>query len=552
MRPRVSVIMIFLNAEKFIEEAITSVLEQTYDVWELLLVDDGSTDRSTTIAREYARTYPAKIRYFEHTNHQNLGMSASRNLGLSNAAGENIAFLDADDVWFAHALERQVEILAAHPQAAMVYGGAQMWYSWTGDPNDTSRDYMRRLGVDRAQLFGPQELIPLFLLKTFPTPAMCSLMVRHQVARQVGGFEKTFRSMYEDQVFITKVCLGNSVLVANECWSRYRQHPDSSCAIAQQNEYFHLTQPNKAHENFLIWLERHLLEQNITTPALRQALRKAQRPYRVPFMFESRKIYQGVRRRMKRYAIRLGQQPILAPLDQFLRSRYRPESYTPPVNKVRPADLQRVTPISRCFGLERGQPVDRYYIEQFLALHAYDIRGRVLEIGDNSYTRAFGLDRVAVSNILHVVEGNSQATIVGDLTSADHIPSDTFDCIILTQTLHLIYDIDAAIATIYRILKPGGIVLATFPGISQISQDEWSSTWYWSFTSQSAQRFFGKVFSRHNILVGVYGNVRAATAFLYGLASHELETKELDYRDPQYEVLITVRAVKPHKNVFEN
>lgn len=129
----------------------------------------------------------------------------------------------------------------------------------------------------------------------------------------------------------------------------------------------------------------------------------------------------------------------------------------------------------------------------------------------------------------------------------DHIPSNTFDCFILTQTLQLIYDVRAAIKTSYRILKPGGVLLATFPGLSQKNHPGYMERWedLWRFTSTSAQRMFLEVFPSQNLQVQAHGNVLVATAFLYGLAAEELRQEELDYPDPDYEVLITVRAVKP-------
>ena len=139
-----------------------------------------------------------------------------------------------------------------------------------------------------------------------------------------------------------------------------------------------------------------------------------------------------------------------------------------PLGGARFGNLRRVVPISRYFGFDRGQPVDRHYVERFLARHAADVRGRVLEVGDDSYTRQFGGDRVTVRDVLHVNEHNPQATIVDDLASGERIPSDAFDCVILTQTLHLVYDIQAAVRTLHRILKPGGVLLLTVPGISQL------------------------------------------------------------------------------------
>ena len=218
----------------------------------------------------------------------------------------------------------------------------------------------------------------------------------------------------------------------------------------------------------------------------------------------------------------------------------------PPVGWVRMGSLRRLTPISSSFGFNLGRPIDRYYIESFLARQADDIQGRVLEVADNSYTRAFGGRRVTQSDVLDVVKDNLQATIIADLACGENLPSDTFDCIILTQTLHLIYDVQAAIQTLYRILQPGGILLATFPGISQSTTDDRAAagSWYWGFTAHSADRLFKETFAPENVRVEAYGNVLATIAFLHGLAAEELRPKELDYRDPRYDLLVTVRAVR--------
>ncbi|MEP6888556.1 MAG: class I SAM-dependent methyltransferase [Nitrospirales bacterium] len=215
-----------------------------------------------------------------------------------------------------------------------------------------------------------------------------------------------------------------------------------------------------------------------------------------------------------------------------------------PIGHVRFGDLRRLIPFSRHFGYDRGLPIDRYYIENFLARHAGAIQGRVLEIGDAAYTNRFGGARVTISDVLHVAP-RRQATIVGDLTQADHIPSDTFDCIILTQTLHLIFDVRRALQTVYRILKPGGVLLATFPGITQIDHGEWAESWYWNFTTRSSRRLFHEVFLPESCDIEAIGNVLVASAFLYGLGVEELHREELDYNDRDYEFLITARAQKP-------
>lgn len=218
----------------------------------------------------------------------------------------------------------------------------------------------------------------------------------------------------------------------------------------------------------------------------------------------------------------------------------------PPVGKVRWGSLRRVTPFNRDWGSIRGLPVDRYYIEEFLAKNSVDIQGRVLEVKDNTYTRKYGGDRVTKSDVLHKDDGYPYATIVADITTAEHIPDDSFDCIIFTQTLQFIFDVKAAISTLYRILKPGGVLLVTLPGITQISRydlEHWGD--YWRFTSLTAQLLFQEVFPKDNVKVQAHGNVLGATALLYGVASGELLPDELDTDDPDYEVLITIRAVKP-------
>ena len=208
--------------------------------------------------------------------------------------------------------------------------------------------------------------------------------------------------------------------------------------------------------------------------------------------------------------------------------------------------LRRTTPIGRHFGAERGTPIDRYYIETFLKNHAGDIRGTVLEFGDDTYTRRFGRD-VVRAEVAHGSEGNRSATIVTDITTGAGIADATFDCIIATQLLPFVFDTRAVIRTFHRILKPGGIVLVTTPGVShQISRlDMERSGDYWRFTSLSLRKVFEEVFPPSGITVETFGNVLTAAAFLYGLAAEELEPRELDVHDRDYEVSIALRAVKP-------
>ncbi len=236
-------------------------------------------------------------------------------------------------------------------------------------------------------------------------------------------------------------------------------------------------------------------------------------------------------------------------LKAILPTAIRNKMAVPWVGQVDFGDLRRLEPIDPHFGYSRGKVIDRYYIEKFLADHAQDIRGRVLELGDSTYTKKFGGNKVTQMDVLNYVAGSPEATIIGDLTKADNIDSNIFDCIILTQTLQMIYDFRVAIKNLYRILKPDGVLLVTSHGTSKICRfveiDPWGE--YWRFTGQSVKLVFEDSFGPGNVKVVTYGNVLAATAFLQGLSVGDLTHQELNYQDPRYEVIVGVRTSKSTK-----
>jgi glycosyltransferase involved in cell wall biosynthesis len=277
--PRVSVITIFLDAERFVEEAIESVFAQSYPDWELLLVDDGSTDRSTAIGRSYAAAYPERVRYFEHPEHANRGMSASRNLGLRHARGELVAFLDADDLFLPEKLERQVALLDAHRQAAMVYGASLHWHSWTGRLIDRLRDRKRNLGVAADTLVPPPRLVSHYLGRTAHTPGTCAVLVRRAAAEAIGGFEERFTGMFEDQAFFYKIALAYPVFVESGSWDRYRQTPHSHSRVMRRAGVYRVDAPNAAYRDFLTWLESYLGDNDIADRHVWAELRRELRPY---------------------------------------------------------------------------------------------------------------------------------------------------------------------------------------------------------------------------------------------------------------------------------
>jgi glycosyltransferase involved in cell wall biosynthesis len=302
----VSAIIIFLDAETFIQKAIESVLAQTYGNWELLLVDDGSTDGSTEIAQRYVEQHPGQVRYLEHPDHQNRHMSASRNLGISQAKGQYIAFLDADDVWLPHKLEQQVAILDSHPEAGMVYGRFLYYYSWTGKPEDSQRDFFPRLGVEPDTLIGSPTLLMLFLQRKAAVPCVSDFMVRREIAERVGGFEADFcvltRGMYEDQVFYAKVCLKTPVFATDECWCKYRRHPGSACAIERQTGLYH-----SSRLTYLSWLAKHLSEQGFKGSDVWEVLQHELWVYQHPRQSRLRQriqsVISGAKRLVKRHRL---------------------------------------------------------------------------------------------------------------------------------------------------------------------------------------------------------------------------------------------------------
>jgi len=202
-------------------------------------------------------------------------------------------------------------------------------------------------------------------------------------------------------------------------------------------------------------------------------------------------------------------------------------------------------PVSRQFGSERGRPIDRWYIERFLEQNRADVRGHVLEVAESTYTEWYGDDAVSSSDVLYAAEGNAQATVVGNLVSGDGLAEAAWDCFICTQTLQFIADLPAAVAGTRRLLAPGGVLLATVPGISQISTVD-DAAWgdWWRFNARGVKRLFEAEYGAANVKVERHGNVKTAAAFLYGLAAEDLTTEELQREDNDYQMLICVRAVR--------
>jgi glycosyltransferase involved in cell wall biosynthesis len=272
--------MPFLNVEHFIQQAIESVLSQTEPTWELLLVDDGSVDRSTDIARAYASREPERIRYLQHEGHCNLGASASRNLGGHHARGKYIAYLDSDDLWFPSKLEEQRRLLRTVPGIDMIVGATKYWWSWQ---DSTKEDIVLQVGAPQDTFFAPGKLLPLlYPLGPGSAPSMNTVIVRSDLVRKIGGWVDSFRLAYTDQAFLVKCYLHGSTYVASNCWDMYRQRPDSSSNTALAGRGY-----REVRRKFLLWFEGYLRECGLERSEAARLLRRAMWVHRHPNIMQA-------------------------------------------------------------------------------------------------------------------------------------------------------------------------------------------------------------------------------------------------------------------------
>ncbi|MDP2620682.1 MAG: glycosyltransferase [Hyphomicrobiales bacterium] len=516
----VAVVITTYNHARFLGDAIDSVLAQTRRADELVVVDDGSSDDPQRVTGIYG-----EVRLIHQVNQ---GLAAARNTGLSAVKSEAVVFLDADDRLLPGAIAAGLRCFAEAPRSGFVYGGHRRI---SAGGRLISDHHYQAIGSDPYETF----------LRGNAVGMHASVMYRRDCLVAAGGFDPSLPRCEDYDVYL-RMAQRYPITSYSEPVAEYRRHEDNVSRRHRQMLHWVLSvqgrQRSQASSNpktarawrhgRAVWRDYYCGEMLTTAKtAWRQTgtIRKTLPALVDAFAADPGRVMRGAFRIAKR---RLTKPSIANP--------------TPRRGSVRFGDLDRLQPISHDFGFARGTPIDRYFIEDFLARHQSDIRGRVLEIGDDGYTRRFGGNRVEQSDILHVNEGHPNATITGDLASPGVLPADGFDCLIVTQTLHLIYDMSSAVRQMYRALKPGGVALVTMPGITPIDRGEWKESWYWSLTARSARRLFCQAFADEAVSVQSYGNVFAATAFLHGIALEEVDRKKLDYCDDAYPVIVAVRA----------
>jgi glycosyltransferase involved in cell wall biosynthesis len=515
----VAVVITTYNHTAFLDDAIRSVVRQSVPADEIIVVDDGSTDNPDAVVSGHSQ-----VRLIRQ---QNQGLSAARNTGLEGAVSDKIIFLDADDRLCQGAIEAGLECFVRHPEAGFVYGGFQLIDASgtvTGDP------VCRHIGADPYIAF----------LRGNQVGMHGAVMYDRRRLLNAGGFDVTLRRCEDYDIYL-RMSRSYSVASHPQIVAQYRRHGTnmSSNSLEMLRSVQHVLARYRPREEsgpaVVVWRQgqaywrRYYFEEILRALSVRRIVDAV----RASPTLAARHLIGSLKRTLPKVLI-------------FTLKRLVDRRQRPPVGYVWLGHFDRTSPISTDFGFDRGTPIDRYYVEAFLAAHSGDIRGRALEVGDAFYCCKFGTG-IVQQDVLHVAAENPKATIVGDLSVPGVLPEGAFDCLVVTQTLHLIYDMRGAVAAMYRGLKPGGVLLLTCPGISQVDRGEWGATWYWSLTRPAAERLFGDVFGAANFAVETRGNVYAAVCFLEGLALEEVEAAKLEVLDASYPVIVTVRARKPEE-----
>ncbi|MEZ7498206.1 glycosyltransferase [Flavobacterium sp. Arc3] len=542
INPMVSVIIPCYNHGRYLAQSIQSVYSQTYPFVEVIVVDDGSVDDTKAVCFEYP-----KVKYVYQSNS---GLSAARNTGIKQAIGEYLVFLDADDWLFENGIKLNLDFLLLDQKIAFVSGAHLVFYE---DNNHTQ--------IVREEI---NENHYCRLLEGNYIGMHATVMYQRWVFDEF--MFDTSLPYCEDYDLYLKITRKHPVFHHTGLVAVYRMHGNNMSAnysnmlkhvlmVLSNNEKHLKTCEEKESKKRGIAIWRNYYSFKIFDHLQYQLHSKKSKFNEIEvktLKLNAPKLYLNFKIKKTKYLMskiinktkNIAKKVLPGKLFRSFQKISNFASGNSFFKKIDLGDLDRTTPFSTQFGYDRGGPLDRYYIENFLDENSFKVKGRALEIGDNEYTLKYGGDKLAQSDILHIDESNKQATYIGDLSNAPHLPSESFDCIILTQTLHLIYDYKAAIETCYRVLKPGGTLLLTVPGISHIAQDQWSKYWLWSFTDASMQRIMQEHFSEENITIKTYGNVLVASAFLYGMGLPELKKEQIDHHDPHYQVIITVKAIK--------
>ena len=494
---RIAAVITCHDLGRTLVEALQSVERQTRPAAEILVIDDASSELYTRQVLGKLERHGSRI-----VRGAGKGASAARNLGARLTSAEYLVCLDADDFFEPAYFEAAGARLDADPRLDFVscalrgFGAAS--YVWTPSLS-TFVDAASTNAVPHA-----------------------STMVRRRLWEEIGGFDERVPSFELLDFWASAIEHGVRGDILEQPLLNYRVRTGSG--------YRRSIQPATYRSRLEHFYAKHRAAVERHGPELilgKEAFLLAQRNHRRALEERAAALEADLAR------LRLEIADTVRALDVRGLSR------------VEWGDLGRVEPISHQWGCDRGTPIDRYYIAAFLERYRSDVRGRVLEVKEPMYTQRFGGDAVISSDVIDIDPTNRLATITGDLRRADGIPTATFDCVILTQTLHVIDDMAAALAECERILRPGGVLLLTAPSVSRVDPASGLDGDFWRLTDASARKQFADIFPLDAFEVTSYGNVKACTAFLYGLSVEEMATADLDHRDEAFPLIVAIRAVKP-------
>ncbi|MBZ5560744.1 MAG: glycosyltransferase, partial [Acidobacteriia bacterium] len=498
MTARIAAVITCRDLGRTLLEALTSIERQSRPAAEIVIVDDGSSQIYT---RQILAQLTAQGVCVVQAGGR--GASAARNLGARLTSAEIIVWLDADDILEPTYFEKAGAALDADPGldfvscAIRAFGEAA--YIWT-PASPTLADVLSNGAWPHA-----------------------STMMRRRLWEAVGGFDETLPLFELLDFWTAALAQGFRGVVLEEALLKYR--------IRARSRYHHMIQPSTYVSRLAHFYAKHrtaIAPHGLAIIVGKEAFFLSQRDY-----------HETLEARAKALEAELAQlQSEIADVARQLESQGAP--------RVGRAELAGVQPISRQWGRDRGTAIDRHYIERFLQGHRADIRGHVLEVRQPMYVDRFGGNAVTARDVIDVDPTNPCATVVADLRHAAAIPSATYDCIILTQTLHEIDDMAAVLAECARMLRPGGVLLATVPSVSKVGNESGLDGDFWRLTEASARKLFAGAFPVDHFDVKAHGNVRACAAFLYGMSAEEISADELDYADSAFPLLIAIRAVKPN------
>jgi peptidoglycan/xylan/chitin deacetylase (PgdA/CDA1 family)/glycosyltransferase involved in cell wall biosynthesis/SAM-dependent methyltransferase len=493
---RIAAIVTCRDLGRYVQEALDSVERQTRPAAEIVVVDDQSTEIHTRQALAAIQRGGTRV-----VRGEGRGASAARNLGARLTSSDYLVWLDADDVlspaYFAEAAARLDSDASLHFVSCAMRAFGDASYVWKPSAPEFV-DAIATGGVPHA-----------------------STMVRRTLWEQTGGFDEELATFELLDFWATALERGFTGVVLDEPLLDYR--------IRRSSGYRRSIQRDTYLARLEHFYAKHRRAVEAQAPALlqrKEAFLESQRSYRRSL--EARKV---------------SLEAELAGLKSEVAATVRTLEAAGDA-RVRWGDFRRTVPFSAQWGWDRGTPVDRRYIDRFLERHRPDIHGRVLEVRDSGYTRRFGAALVQ-HDVVDIDPTNRQANILADLRRASGIASNTYDCIVLTQTLQLVDDIRAAIAECARILKPGGVLLVTVPTLIRVDDEGGVDGDFWRLTEASARRLFAEAFPVDAFDVASYGNVLAAASFLYGISVEELTPEEIDAVDANYPVIVAIRAVKP-------